>query len=205
MTRVSPPDADVERLDRDVATVFAWLRDYVAAPSPWLGRRGAVCPFMPPALGAGSIELSVHYGVDACDGAALTGLLVAELRAFAKVGRPTHRSGVSLRSHLVVLPDAREPGWRRLDECYRGIKDLAVDAGLMVGQFHPACAEPAVHNPGFPVSRAPMALLAIRHMAPHDVLFLERDRVWLRQYEARFAEHPARLRALPDEQQRLAS
>jgi hypothetical protein len=39
------------------------------------------------------------------------------------------------------------------DESYGALKDAAVGAGLMIGQFHPACAEPAARNPAFPVHR----------------------------------------------------
>jgi hypothetical protein len=47
----------------------------------------------------------------------------------------------------------------------------------------------AVRNHAFPVSRAPIALFAIRHMAPHDLLFLHDRREWFASYQRRYAGH----------------
>lgn len=185
------------RLDHDKSIVLGWLRDYVGASSERIGRPGPICPFVPGALNAGAVRFSFHYGVDACDVDELSRLVSAELREFKATTEPPKSSGVSLHSLLVVLPDAAEEGWRRIDESYGALKDLAVGAGLMIGQFHPACAERAVHNPAFPVSRSPIALYAIRHMAPHDALFLHVERRWFQEYQTRFASHAPRLRTLP--------
>ncbi|KZB86958.1 DUF6875 domain-containing protein [Amycolatopsis regifaucium] len=194
---VAPERPRGDRLDIDMSTVLDWLRDYVSAPSAHIGRPGPVCPFVPGALKTGAIRLSFHYGVDACDADELRRLVSAELSEFKRLTEPPKQSGISLDSVLVVLPDAVEEGWRRIDESYGGLKDLAVGEGLMIGQFHPACAEPAVRNPGFPVSRSPIALYAIRHMAPHDALFLHVERGWFRKYAARFALHARRSRTDP--------
>ncbi|TDB98543.1 DUF6875 domain-containing protein [Actinomadura sp. 7K534] len=193
------------RLDHDRAVVLDWLREYVGAPSEHLGRPGPVCPFIPAALNADTVRLSFHYGVDARDGDELHRLVSAELREFKATTEPPKSSGVSLDGLLVVLPDAAEEGWRRIDQTYGALKDLAVDAGLMIGQFHPACTEPAVHNAAFRVSRSPIALYAVRYMAPHDSLFLHAERRWFEKYRARFpvqarsaaADGPVRPRALP--------
>ncbi|MER7309833.1 DUF6875 domain-containing protein [Streptomyces griseoluteus] len=40
----------------DHARVEEWLRGYVGAPHPDLGRNGPVCPFVPPALNAGAAQ-----------------------------------------------------------------------------------------------------------------------------------------------------
>lgn len=185
------------RLDRDMSTVLGWLRDYVSAPSEHIGRPGPVCPFVPGALNAGAVRFSFHYGVDACDVDELRRLVSAELRDFQATTEPPNSPGVSLHSLLVILPDAVEVGWRRIDESYGALKDLAVDSGLMIGQFHPTCAEPAVRNPAFPVSLSPIALYVIRHMAPHDALFLHGERRWFHEYQTRFASNATRLRMVP--------
>lgn len=195
--RVLPGRPPAGRFDRDMATVLGWLRDYIGAPSERVGRPGPVCPFVPAALSTDAIRFSFHYGVDACDARELRLLVSAELREFKAASEPPKNSGVSLDSLLVVLPDAAEQGWRRIDESYGALKDAAVGVGLMIGQFHPACAEPAVRNPAFPVSRSPIALYAVRHMAPHDALFLHAERAWFEKYRARFASHAPRLRTDP--------
>lgn len=194
-TAVALDRAGPGRAERDTAILLDWLRDYVGAPSEHLGRSGPVCPFVPGALRSGALRISFHYGVDACDADELGRLLAGELCEFRRTATPPmRRSGVSLDSRLVVLPDAAAEGWRRIDETYDTVKDGAVAVGLMIGQFHPECTEPAVHNPTFPVSRSPMALYAIRHMAPHDALFLRSGQRWMREHEARF---PGCTRGLP--------
>ncbi|MEX2980868.1 DUF6875 domain-containing protein [Streptomyces sp. C36] len=194
---VAPEPPRDGRLDRDLSAVLGWLRDDVGEPSEHIGRAGPVCPFVPGALHADAVRFSFHYGVDACDVDALRRLVSSELRAFQRTTEPPKKSGISLHSLLVVLPDATEEGWRRIDESYGTLKDLAVGAGLMIGQFHPACAEPSVRNPSFPVSRSPRALYAIRHMAPHDALFLHVEQRWFRTYAARFASHARQPRTDP--------
>jgi Domain of unknown function (DUF6875) len=173
--------------------VLGWLRDYICKPAEQLGRAGPVCPFVPTALNANTIRLSFHYEIDAHDRAVVERLIVAELREFKRTSTPPALSGRSPESLLVVLPDADEAGWAQIDESYeQRLKDFAVGEGLMLGQFHPACAEGAVRNPVFPVSRSPVALLAIRHMALHDALFLHGKRQWFEVYDARFPEHFSR-------------
>ena len=87
------------------------------------------------------------------------------------------------------MPRMGPEGWERLDTVYEHLKDFAVESGLMIGQFHPNCDERAFRNPGFRVSVAPVAMLAIRHMAPHDILFLHDSEQWFREYDSRFRSH----------------
>ncbi|WP_325156356.1 DUF6875 domain-containing protein [Actinophytocola sp.] len=180
------------RLGQDLDRVLSWLRDYVSAPSPHIGRTGPVCPFVPAALGDNAIRFSFHYGTDGRDPAGLHALLAGELREFDRIAEPPGKAGTSLASLLVVLPDTGPQGWAVMDAAYGGIKEFAVATGLMVGQFHPACDERAVRNPGFPVSRAPLGLFAARRMAPHDILFLHDDAEWFAVYQERFGSHYTR-------------
>ncbi|GLW65158.1 hypothetical protein Arub01_34020 [Actinomadura rubrobrunea] len=189
-TAVSVVGADPRdgRVRRDLSVVLHWLRDYVSKPSEQLGRSGPVCPFVPASLNAGAVSFVFHYQVDGHEPGPLLRLVSAELRRFRQTAEPAERPQGSLSTLLVVLPDADEIGWATIDRTYVRLKNEAVAAGLMIGQFHPACTEPAVRNPTFPVSRAPIALYAIRHMAQHDVLFLHGERRWFAEYERRFSE-----------------
>lgn len=188
-TTVHAPDGREERLDEDLATVVRWLREYVGKPSPDIGRTGPVCPFVPPALDDNAMRFSFHYQQDCLDTGRLRDLLVEELRHFDETAALPGKAGTSLASLLVVFPDAGAPGWAAIDEVYPAMKEFAVDNGLMVGQFHPNCDERAVRNPLFPVSRSPIGLLAVRRLAPHDVLFLHSDKRWFDVYEQRFGAH----------------
>jgi heptaprenyl diphosphate synthase len=78
------------------------------------------------------------------------------------------------------MPRIGSEGWERLNVMYAYLKSFAVELGLMIGQFHPRCDERAVRNRGFRFSIAPIAMLAIRHMAPHDILFLHPSGRWFK-------------------------
>jgi hypothetical protein len=169
--------------------VDTWLREIVARPDPRLGRTGPVCPFVPAALSAEAIQFSFRYDVGEPDDEHIRQVLEDELIDFDANSKPLPRSGVSLESRLVVLPALGPEGWRRLDVVYESLKNTAVSAGLMIGQFHPLCEEGAIHNPAFQLSRSPLGLFAIRRMAPHDVLFLHESADWFESYDRRFRSH----------------
>lgn len=180
------------RFAADYALVHDWLRDYVSEPAAELGRTGAVCPFVPVAMREKSIEFVFRYDVTARDRDQARAALLAEIDDFDATAAPTGNAGSSLASRLIVMPYADRGGWRWLDQVYESLKDHAVSAHLMIGQFHPDCEERAVRNSNFRVSRAPIALLAIRRMAPHDVLFLHDARDWFRRYQDKFKSHMER-------------
>ncbi len=166
-------------------TALRWLTGYLAQPHPAVGRDGAVCPFVEPALQAGSVEIQVwdlpaDPGeadlVDAIDRAA------AEFRRLDFAGRnPT------LHALVVVLPDLAGDQLDRLDAAQAVRKTELARDGLMLGQFHPRCPEPAARNPDFLVGRSPLPMIALRHMAFHDVLFLHERPDWFEAYARRFA------------------
>jgi len=170
--------------------VDAWLREYVSLADPRVGRSGPVCPFIPRALDTHALDIRVRFDLDGSSEAHLEDQLRAEIREFGEREPPPNHSGVLLDSRLIVLPRMGPAGWACLDSLYYArLKDFAVESGLMVGQFHPGCDERAIRNPEFRVSVAPVALLAMRHMAPHDILFLHRSERWFEQYDRRFGSH----------------
>ncbi len=166
--------------------VLDWLKNYVSVPHPQLGRTGSVCPFVPPALRDGKMEMVFHPEVDGNDPESLRRIVSQEMDHFAKhTPRPSGLKA-SLASRLVVLPRIEDGQLHTVDDVYPRLKDEAVGRDLMIGQFHPQCDEPAIRNPLFPVSRSPIPLYAVRHMAPHDVLFLHSKSAWFEKYRAIF-------------------
>jgi heptaprenyl diphosphate synthase len=169
--------------------VDAWLREYVSVADRRVGRSGPVCPFIPRALAQHDVETRIRYDIDGSSEPELDDELRAEISEFGKSGRPPHNSGILLESRLIVMPRMGRAGWEHLDAVYAHLKNFAVESGLMIGQFHPRCDERAVRNPDFRVSVAPVAMLAIRHMAPHDILFLHHSEQWFKEYDQRFGSH----------------
>lgn len=187
--RVSPPVTTADgqrRLDGDLDLLEGWLRDYVGRPHSRIGRRGPVCPFVPPALDSGAMQFSLHYDITDAEPARIRKTVEIELVDFGATTEPELRNGSSLSSRIVVFPSLGDDGWRGLDEVYQSLKCAAVTDGLMTGQFHPLCDERAARNPEFPVSVSPVGLYAIRRMAPHDILFLHERADWFAVYDRLF-------------------
>ncbi|MGW2158993.1 DUF6875 domain-containing protein [Nonomuraea sp. NPDC001699] len=157
----------------EAAAILPWFEDYLTRSHPQLGRDNAVCPFVRSALDAGTVTIEVA-GLAEDEGLAeLCDAMRAQASRFARRRWPAGKEGLATLVTLVRgLPEHRTP---LLDEAHRRVKGDVVADGLMIGQFHPDCPEPAARNPGFPVSRAPRPLFAIRHMALHDILFLHTD------------------------------
>lgn len=172
--------------------VIAWAHAYLCRPHPRLGREGPVCPYTQPSLERSLFWLAFHPGADP-----------PPHEAAAAVGRCRDRflrlepagPEAQYKTILVLFPDlhaARAPAV--VDAVQAALKPEFVAAGLMIGQFHPRCGEPALWNRGFRPLRSPVPLLAIRHMVRTDAAFLTTDAGSLAAYLQRFGDAvPARL------------
>jgi heptaprenyl diphosphate synthase len=161
-----------------------WFRGYLVREHPLLGRGGAVCPFVEPALRVGTVLLEVHrVGADVSR-SGLTDLVRKLVESFRGKQWP-HRNR-TLHALVGLLPGLSPTQLAWLDEVQAEVKPSLAEEGLMLGQFHERCREPAARNPDFPVSRSPVPMLAVRHMALHDVLFLHSGRRGFLAYRDRF-------------------
>ncbi|MET3985331.1 DUF6875 domain-containing protein [Streptomyces sp. PvR034] len=181
---VLPPASPASVTEAAEAVVQEWLRDYVSRPHEELGRDGDVCPFVEPAERAGTLMMHTRTGLTGASGGELRSLV----REMARTFRTTHwpRSNPTMYAYVLILPDLPQPQWSELDRTQALLKAELAEGGLMLGQFHPECPEPAARNPRFPVSRSPVPLLAMRNMALHDVLFLHNDSRLFAEYQHRF-------------------
>ncbi|MFJ8763044.1 DUF6875 domain-containing protein [Streptomyces cyaneofuscatus] len=165
-----------------VEEAVGWFETYLCRPHEGVGRPGAVCPFMVPALRADGVRVHVSPG-----GAGLDGLLSA-VDAMVEVlrggGWPT--SNRALHAVVAVLPDLPQADEELLDHVQEKVRTRLAREGMMLGQFHSRCGQGAARNPGFPVSRSPIPMLALRWMALHDVLFVHDDPDRFAAYEERF-------------------
>ncbi|MGV9674225.1 DUF6875 domain-containing protein [Nocardia sp. NPDC003482] len=173
--RLREPEPEVAR------ALSRWLTERVGRPHPDLGRDGPICPFVLPARKAGALTLLEHPWRGPHEAARMAELIVAVAERFESVpGRG------DLDALLVVVTGLPREAWWLIDEGHRQAKTAVVERGLMVGQFHPDCRAPSVHNPLFAVNTAPYPLFALRRMAVHDILFLAEDPRWFRRYRELF-------------------
>ncbi|WP_033345438.1 DUF6875 domain-containing protein [Catenuloplanes japonicus] len=147
-----------------------WLTEFVTQPHPDLGRAGAVCPRLAPALHLGTVWLvaiRVHRAHP--DDAVEAGRLL--MRVFDALPGTGERSSHAL---LGFFPDlAATAAAAFIDVGHRLLRPEVAARGLMLGEFHPASTVGGVHNRDFPVMRCPVPMFAVRVMTPHDLLFAD--------------------------------
>lgn len=149
------------RAGTGLADVLDWLSEYLTAPHPDLGRRGAVCPYARPALRAGSLYLTEARGVqvDRC--------VTACRHAFATLP--------DAQALVVSFPDVATHAARPL---LGGLLDRVkldfVRDGLMLGPVYPGSETPGAHNPAFRPMDGPLPLVGMRRMMESDLPFLNR-------------------------------
>jgi hypothetical protein len=172
--------------EKALADARGWLAEFISQPNPAIGRKGAVCPFVEPALQAGTLHLEARRGFADADLQLVLSLITEMTMTFATIRWP--HPNRTMHALVFVLPDLPESRCQLLDDSQASIKPALAERGLMLGQFHPRCPEPAARNPGFLVARSPVPMLALRNMALHDILFLDSEARCFRAYQARFGD-----------------
>lgn len=170
--------------------IVRWAREYLATEHPLMHRpvgSKVVCPFVGPALDNNSFFLSFHPEVSGRDEGHIEDIVLDHIPEFKRLG-PFGAGDRNRKALLLVFPSLPENGTRVLDIVHENIKTKFVQNGLMVGQFHKDCREFSIYNQGFLVSQSPVPLIAIRHMAIHDILFVGDNRDWFNEYNIRFGE-----------------
>ncbi|MET9297171.1 DUF6875 domain-containing protein [Streptomyces sp. NPDC003077] len=163
-----------------------WFTDYLTQPHEEIGRNGAVCPFVEPSMNAGTLDVR-EWDVDP---AVDTEGMVALVRRMRETFHGIEWAGRNRTLHalVIVLPGIGPDRFAVLDETHLRMKTEFAREGLMLGHFHPECTERAGRNEEFLVSRSPVPMFALRHMAFHDVLFLNARPEWFAAYRARYGK-----------------
>jgi heptaprenyl diphosphate synthase len=168
------------------AAVLDWLKGYISSPHPEIGRSGPVCPFVPLSLRSDQVRIVLHDELDGTDPGAIRALILAYVAEFNATA-PASATARRQRSIVLALPAITAAREHVLAEIHEDVKSDVVREGAMLGQFYESCQETAARNPAFLVSTGPVPCFVIRHMAPHDVLFLHDRPDWFAQYHDRFA------------------
>lgn len=161
--------------------VMHWMREFITRPHPQLGRKGAVCPYVKPAMNqrkiwvgvleTGSSEVLLGSNLLACASA------LERLMARGKAREP-------LDSLVLVLPDLPDDP-ARMEPLHQALKTQLLARGLMLGQFYPSCPVGGTYNADFRPLRAPAPMFVLRALIESDWRFVAGHPEWERLYHAR--------------------
>ena len=175
-------DADALRVCRSIA---GWVKSYLMASHPDLGRPGEVCPFTSRAYQLDTIRIGVSFAASR-DGALVTQLMRDGLRQFAAIA--CEDATRQLRTVIVGFPNlTNAEGVAALRSAQRRLTLRCLWDGLMIGRFHPDSEDEGLWNPDFRPMRAPIPLLAVRHLVRNDAPFALRHPVLLASYLCRYS------------------
>jgi heptaprenyl diphosphate synthase len=168
--------------------IVQWARQYLGRPHARLGRPGAICPFVRKTIDLDRFLVKFYDDVDGTDLPALRGLVLQESRSFRKAYPRSAADGV-FSSVVLVFPHLRQVNCIVLDQLHDELKThLIAKHELMSSPFHPRSVKPSVTNAEFPVFRAPLPMLAIRHLDVRDITFVGTNERAFKRYRATFAE-----------------
>ncbi|PMB42300.1 hypothetical protein CEN40_18275 [Fischerella thermalis CCMEE 5205] len=165
---------EIDTIQQDIqylVEVKEWVQNFLAKPHPDLGRRGAVCPFVPQSLKSNSIRIAVIRAKN---------LQPQQIEDIVKDYRdkflemePRDREAAINKAFLLIFPDiSLEDAATLIDGVQQKLKPFFVDEGLMIGEFHKRTETRGLHNENFYPLRSPVPLLAIRFMVESDLPFL---------------------------------
>jgi hypothetical protein len=186
---MAPPDI------ADLREITTWAVEFLTAPNQQLGRRGPVCPYTRLSMDNNCFLLAWAGGEH--DVQSIESMVDQYRRWFMELLERPEGAREHLLTILVVLPGFDRTDSGPLDALQSRLKDAFVREGLMVGQFHPHCAQSGLWNEDFRPLRAPIPLVAIRRMVASDLPFLLDSASHLSAYLNRFApDIPSHVRRL---------
>ena len=167
------------RLGVDARTV----RRYVAVLED-LGRTGAVCPFTRQAARIDTARLAI-CGAGPDDEERAFALIRGSFGALDAI--PCKPAMAHFRTVIIGFPNcAGERGVAMLQGIQKRHKFYSLSRGRMIGLMYEASDAPGLWNRDFRPLRAPLPVLAIRHMVEHDAPFAARHPLLLAPYLAKF-------------------
>jgi hypothetical protein len=173
--------------------VVEWARSYLGHPHAALGREGPVCPYTEPSLQRSLFWLTVFPGRAPAQEDMST--VVRKYRDWFSELEPVSGKDAESKAIVILFADLDPAYLWLIDAVQASLKPQFIREGLMLGQFHERCDEPALWNPSFRPLRCSVPLLAIRTMVRTDAPFLTKDAGSLRSYLQRFGHDvPGRLR-----------
>jgi hypothetical protein len=155
-----------------VQSIIRYVREFLAKPNPNLGRKGPVCPFVPTSLKFDCLYFAVMTREDVSDVDELETMMVAAIDTFKNL-EPKSGPKATFKAIIFIFPDMEKADIPvMIDALQKKLKPIFVEEGLMLGEFHKGNNATGLRNKSFFPLRTAYPCLAIRHMVPSDIAFL---------------------------------
>lgn len=155
-----------------VQSIIRYVREFLAKPNPNLGRKGPVCPFVPTSLKFDCLYFAVMTREDVSDVDELETMMVTAIDTFKNL-EPKSGPKVTFKAIVFIFPDMEKADIPvMIDALQKKLKPVFVEEGLMLGEFHKGNNATGLRNKSFFPLRTAYPCLAIRHMVPSDIAFL---------------------------------
>jgi hypothetical protein len=150
-----------------------WIDGFITKPHPFLGRKGAICPFVQKSIDGGLIaitHLSTPPNIEKDSGLQIIDAMRALFeRTFVGDRR-------ELGALILVFPDlVRDKSGSFIDGAHRLNRRRIIKSGLALGEFHPGSTTPGIHNADFHPLYSPLPSFVMRSLGKHDIFFLNRE------------------------------
>lgn len=167
-----------------LAILLGWVEGYLMNGHAALGRTGAVCPFTRQAARIDTARLAICEAGAGEDVAAFD-VIRACFRALEEI--PARTGMAHFRTVIVAFPNCADTaGIAMLRRVQDRHKFYSLARNRMIGFMHPESDAPGLWNPEFRPLRAPLPVLAIRHMVEQDAPFAMRHPLLLAPYLLHF-------------------
>jgi hypothetical protein len=170
--------------DEAMVRLLGWVESYLMQGHPDLGRTGAVCPFTRQAAKLDTARLAVSHATAADEDEAFALIRTC----FAELEQIRCKPGMEhFRTIIVGFPECAGPeGVAMLQRVQARHKFYSLSRFRMIGMMHDASDAPGLWNPDFRPLRAPMPVLAIRHLVEQDAPFAARHPLLIAPYLLKF-------------------
>lgn len=167
-----------------LSTLLGWVEGYLMSAHAELGRSGAVCPFTRQAARLDTARIGICEASPEDEDLAFA-LIRSSFRALEAI--PAKPSMAHFRTVIVGFPACASPeGITMLQRVQKRHKFYSLARNRMIGLMYAGSDAPGLWNPDFRPLRAPLPVLAIRHMVEQDAPFAARHPLLLLPYLARF-------------------
>jgi hypothetical protein len=156
-----------------IKIVMRWISSFIANPHENLGRTGAVCPYVPPALKMDSMWLT-HCDRGYSSEEEMCQTVMDCLNLFQELDREGEAH--LFKALVVIFPEiSHDLASSLIGRVQKSMKPTIVRAGMMLGEFFDGNDSPGLYNAELRPLRSPIPLFVYRRLVVNDLRFLTKS------------------------------